>query len=83
MANEKGGFWLVHSVPRFPPNFNKMDAYKYPRTGIKFGQSFLCISFKSNQIDYVGTQLKYNEPNIFAKRVPRKLARYFGSPGNA
>lgn len=50
MANEKEGFWLIHSVPHFPP----LNRYSYPETGTHFGQSFLCISLNVSNIDRVG-----------------------------
>lgn len=39
------GFWLVHSVPRFP----HPEAYAYPESGTVFGQSLLCVSFFTRQ----------------------------------
>ncbi|PSN49987.1 hypothetical protein C0J52_08765 [Blattella germanica] len=53
MTNESGGFWLVHSVPHFPPSPNSTMLYSYPLTGTHYGQSFLCISLNSSQIDLV------------------------------
>lgn len=51
LANTEGGFWLVHSVPHFPP----IGAdYTYPRSGTVYGQSFLCISLDLPNLDKVG-----------------------------
>uniref|UniRef100_T1HVY3 Uncharacterized protein n=2 Tax=Rhodnius prolixus TaxID=13249 RepID=T1HVY3_RHOPR len=47
-ANKDGGFWLVHSVPHFPPVENE---YSYPKTGLRNGQSMLCISILKDQLD--------------------------------
>ncbi|KAK4886094.1 hypothetical protein RN001_002365 [Aquatica leii] len=68
LGDANGGIWLVHSVPRFPPiDSNK---YFYPHNGLVYGQSFLCISLNVDNLDSVGTQLKYNVPNIFSKNIP-------------
>lgn len=50
----KGGFWLIHSVPQFPQVTVESFAYKYPLTGKKYGQSFLCISMNATNIEHVG-----------------------------
>lgn len=50
-ANKDGGFWLVHSVPHFPPVENE---YSYPKTGLRNGQSMLCISILKDQLDILG-----------------------------
>ena len=49
--DDASGFWLIHSVPRFP---RIEDTYEYPKTGLKYGQSFLCISFKTSSLDDIG-----------------------------
>lgn len=54
VANNGSGFWLVHSVPKFPQLPNQNNSYTYPRTGIKFGQSFLCMSMVAEELDKVG-----------------------------
>lgn len=53
IAGSTGGFWLVHSVPHFPPSPSK-KWYSYPHTGRKNGQSFLCVTTSSDHIDVVG-----------------------------
>lgn len=39
-----------------------------------YGQSYLCLSLKSKQIDIVGKQLIYDEPQIFDSSLPSNLA---------
>lgn len=66
------GFWLVHSVPKFPP-FAK-DSYGYPESGERYGQSFLCVTFKMSAFNDIGLQLLYNDPNIYDNYLPGSLA---------
>jgi deoxyribonuclease-2 len=63
MSEADGGFWLVHSVPYFPPSPGNVtttgtdshsEGYSYPSTGLTYGQSFLCISLSASQLDLVG-----------------------------
>lgn len=75
MANKNEGFWLVHSVPKFPPSFEDSGEYDYPSSGTVFGQSFLCMSFKKDQMNKVGTQLRFNEPGVYASNIPEKLEK--------
>jgi hypothetical protein len=35
--------WLVHSVPKFPENFNGKEISELPESGIEFGQSFIFV----------------------------------------
>lgn len=53
VGNEGGGFWLIHSVPKFPPS-PEAGPYVYPLTGSFYGQSFLCISLNSENLNNVG-----------------------------
>lgn len=54
VANNSLGFWLVHSVPKFPQTPYQKNSYAYPKTAVKFGQSFLCISMMADELDKVG-----------------------------
>ncbi|XP_073994917.1 deoxyribonuclease II isoform X1 [Rhodnius prolixus] len=69
-ANKDGGFWLVHSVPHFPPVENE---YSYPKTGLRNGQSMLCISILKDQLDILGQILTYYKPLIKGKRISADL----------
>uniref|UniRef100_A0AC34FJ59 Deoxyribonuclease II n=1 Tax=Panagrolaimus sp. ES5 TaxID=591445 RepID=A0AC34FJ59_9BILA len=54
------GFWLIHSLPKFPSN----ETYIYPSNTKKNGQSILCITFGYEELTKIGTQLFYNHPLI-------------------
>lgn len=69
------GFWLVHSVPHYPPELGQ--GYEYPNTGRMYGQSFLCVSFGADQMDAVGGQLILNEPHVYSYHVPDTMRDRF------
>lgn len=69
------GFWLIHSVPKYPPELGQQ--YHYPNTGRMYGQSFLCISFGADQMDSVGRQLELNEPHVYSYNIPNELRDRF------
>jgi deoxyribonuclease-2 len=52
-AGKEGGFWLVHSVPHYP-TLSETE-YAYPRTGLRFGQTFLCLSLQPSQLNILGS----------------------------
>ncbi|OWK64496.1 Deoxyribonuclease-2-beta [Lonchura striata] len=47
LLDKSQGFWVIHSVPLFPPI--PEDGYGYPSTGESFGQTAICITFKYDQ----------------------------------
>uniref|UniRef100_A0A182JSN6 Mitochondrial proton/calcium exchanger protein n=1 Tax=Anopheles christyi TaxID=43041 RepID=A0A182JSN6_9DIPT len=71
----KAGYWLVHSVPKFPPAIG-VD-YSYPHTGMLYGQSFLCVSLDAMQMETVAQQLLFNEVTVYSSSVPPALAGQF------
>ena len=69
--DQNEGFWLVHSVPHFPPNTENNGKYGYPHTGQRYGQSFLCISLKTDaSANIIGGQLLYNHPYMYSINIP-------------
>ncbi|XP_070505158.1 deoxyribonuclease-2-alpha [Chironomus tepperi] len=76
VANDISGYWIVHSVPKFPPAMDE-GGYDYPHSGTTYGQSFLCISFTGDQLAKVGKQLQYNEPRFYSSQVPEYLRRLY------
>ncbi|KAL2726798.1 plancitoxin-1 [Vespula squamosa] len=83
-ADHNQGFWMIHSVPKFPPIPNKginplscNSKYSYPTSGRVRGQSFLCISFEANQLDIVGRQLIYSQIIVYRKNLPKELSKQY------
>ena len=70
----QSGFWLVHSVPAFPPYLK--DGYagfgKYAST--HYGQSFLCLSLNTTAFQTVGTLMSVNYPYVHDSGVPDAIA---------
>lgn len=61
-----GGFWLVHSVPRFPRQQVGSEAYTgITDNGRVHGQSFLCISLELEQVKVALSQLVLAHPYIY------------------
>ena len=46
-----GGFWLIHSVPKYADTPDNTDTYEYPSTGEQYGQSMLCMSLDLPNVD--------------------------------
>uniref|UniRef100_A0A914HTD3 Deoxyribonuclease II n=1 Tax=Globodera rostochiensis TaxID=31243 RepID=A0A914HTD3_GLORO len=69
------GFWLVHSVPKFPSS--KETFYVYPRSGKRNGQSLLCITLSSASLREIGRQLFVAQPNIYDFQLPNSFASLF------
>lgn len=67
-----GAFWLLHSVPKFPPG--PQQGYSYPHSGQMYGQSFLCVSLSFDQVEQVAHQLRYSQPHIYSSNIPSNLA---------
>ncbi len=66
------GFWLVQSVPKFPP----AGSYSYPKTGMPNAQTLLCVSLQdaSAAQDIARQMFVAQQPNVYlASRVPAEL----------
>lgn len=53
MGDSESGLWLIHSVPHYPPEA-KSNVYLYPKSGVIYGQSFLCISVDPKGLEIIG-----------------------------
>ncbi|KAG8519504.1 Deoxyribonuclease-2-beta, partial [Galemys pyrenaicus] len=66
--NRVQGFWLIHSIPGFPPI--PEEGYDYPPTGRRYGQNGFCTTFKYNQYEKIDSQLAVCNPNIYSCSIP-------------
>jgi len=78
-ADNSEGFWLVHSVPRFPVDPWNFSTYYYPAYETENGQSFLCISLTSTVINQVADLFLTNKPYVFSSNFPASLSPVYPS----
>ncbi|KAK6052520.1 deoxyribonuclease II [Cooperia oncophora] len=71
--DDETGFWMIHSVPNFPP----LGSYSYPESGMKFGQIFLCLSLSTEFLEDIGDHLRYVQATPFFSNLPRKFSKRF------
>ena len=69
--DSESGFWFVHSVPEFPPK--KKESYKYPNSGVIYGQSMLCMSLPLSEINTAGRQFQTVGPKLYDFYMPDSL----------
>lgn len=67
------GFWLVHSVPRFPMALSSAPTYYFPDDEIKNGQSFLCVNYDIAVFDTISKLFIINKPYVFEQNFPDKF----------
>ncbi|XP_074654621.1 plancitoxin-1-like [Tubulanus polymorphus] len=69
LFNRDGGFWMVHSMPRFPNRANR--TYGWPDKDLRYGQSFLCISMNSTFLDVIANLLAISHPTVYDFNLPK------------
>ncbi|KAM4856736.1 deoxyribonuclease-2-alpha [Urocitellus parryii] len=74
LLDQEGGFWLVHSVPRFPPPASS-GAYSWPHNAQTYGQTLLCVSFPLSQFSEIGGQLTYTYPLVYDFKLDGVIAQ--------
>ncbi|XP_065829838.1 plancitoxin-1-like [Oscarella lobularis] len=68
--DEMSGFWLIHSTPKFPSLSTKYD---YPEGEARNGQTFLCVTFRTEEFEAISRQLAFDYPWIYANN---SVSRY-------
>ena len=71
MFDAQGGFWIIHSVPRYSPY--PADGYSYVPSGVRYGQSYICVSLDRANMAKVGTQLRHMQPLLYTNVIPANL----------
>ena len=60
----QGGLWLLHSTPKFP-EVTGGGQFWFPESEITYGQTFLCMSLDTDDLDAVGEQLLLTRPFVY------------------
>jgi len=70
--DSSGGFWLVHSVPRFPDPTGQPYA-GYPGYAKDYGQSFLCVTYNLASFNDIANAFLLNRPWVYDSNLPTRL----------
>lgn len=57
------GFWLIHSIP----NFADLESYKYPDNALVNGQSILCVTFRTAELNEICKYASLLEKFLFSR----------------
>uniref|UniRef100_A0A4W3HRQ7 deoxyribonuclease II n=1 Tax=Callorhinchus milii TaxID=7868 RepID=A0A4W3HRQ7_CALMI len=68
LLDKTQGFWLIHSVPHFPP-FPE-QGYGWPSSARMFGQTLFCVTYKYSQFEEISKQLFYENPHVYNLSLP-------------
>jgi deoxyribonuclease-2 len=69
------GFWLIHSVPRFPvsiADYNN-NGYSFPDEETKYAQSFLCLTLNTATFETVAKAMLIDWPQIYDSTINSAL----------
>lgn len=73
--SEMGGFWLSHSVPKYPDSPADSAFTGIHISQILNGQSFACISLNPGAVESVSAVLQTADPYIYSPQtLPTALA---------
>jgi len=63
------GFWLIHSVPKFP----SIGRYIYHDSEIEYGQSFICVSLGASFFKSIISQLLIMQSTVYDYYIPNNF----------
>lgn len=72
--DDESGVWIIHSVPKFPEMLHK-GMYAFPTSGREYGQTILCVTFPTSQLETIATHLRLQYPNIYDSYAPASLRK--------
>lgn len=75
LFNETAGVWLLHTVPKFIKGRNRQH-YEFPDTAKTKGQMFMCVTFKTAQINTIAKLLRTESANVYDHKTTNWIDRY-------
>eukprot|EP01104_Vermistella_antarctica_P002400 TRINITY_DN12644_c0_g1_i1.p1 TRINITY_DN12644_c0_g1~~TRINITY_DN12644_c0_g1_i1.p1 ORF type:complete len:360 (+),score=77.20 TRINITY_DN12644_c0_g1_i1:22-1101(+) len=71
MFDSEQGFWLVHSVPRFP--IQSTGTYSFPENEKTYGQSMLCTTYKNSVLNTIAGEFLTTKPHLYDSNLPSSM----------
>ena len=72
--DSKSGFFVRHSVPRFPLNASAGAYGGYPAYARIYGQTFLCVSYSTSVLNDLASSLLVNDVSVYDSAISKDLA---------
>ena len=72
-ADEKSGFWFIHSKPHWP---NAVEDGPAVLPDVTYAQSFMCLSLELDELNSVGDNLMLNYPKIYDSSFPSSFSSF-------
>eukprot|EP00300_Choanocystis_sp_HF-7_P024482 c25949_g1_i1.p1 GENE.c25949_g1_i1~~c25949_g1_i1.p1 ORF type:complete len:409 (-),score=82.41 c25949_g1_i1:34-1260(-) len=76
LFDDKQGFWLIHSVPRFP---RRRSAGYEVMPSATYGQSFICATFGIEQFEEITNSLALMAPLVYDSSMSKAMATHMPS----
>lgn len=74
-ANLSNGFFLVHSVPKFPDLTG--STFSWGSASTTYGQSFFCMSLDTDNIELAATGILFADPLTYDSVIPNGLSSFY------
>lgn len=74
MFDGKQGFWLIHSLPRYPSTTDK--GYQFLPDN-RFGQSFICLTLKASDLENIAKQIITMWPQVYDDSISDDMAEKY------
>lgn len=71
-------FFIMHSTPNFPSSDGRKGFY-FPEGEITYGQTFICLSLESDDIETLAQQLLYTTPYVYKNTLSATLTKKYPS----
>lgn len=69
LFDKTAGLWLLHSVPKFMEGLKK-GRYTLPDNAKANGQMFMCVSFKTEQVERIAELLRTQNAKVYDLQLP-------------
>lgn len=70
-GNAAGGFYLTHTLPKFPDL--SQGTFTWGGASTTYGQNFLCLSLDRANLELASLGMQYNDPHVYDSAIPNGM----------